>query len=289
MGVKHRSVRGGVDGCCGDQHGPTLFSILLPQLDMMSYRSQLKEGVMASRARELGWRLPLLGLVIMAVALAGFAAGIAVRGALAQPGVNTIYACMGDRSGSVRIVQQGETCLRGESLISWNVQGPAGPQGAQGQQGQSGPQGLPGPQGPQGVPGSIGPQGAAGATGPAGPQGVMGSQGPQGVQGDEGPAGPPGAPGDDATLAISGTFTPDGAILTGQGFTVERLSAGLYVISFPAGTWARGFTPLVTPISGSGVFVSTIGWGPQPDGSGAITLTLTADANVAFAAIQELE
>lgn len=247
---------------------------------------------MVARARELGWWLPLLGLVIMAVALASFAAGIAVRGALAQPGVNTIYACKGDRSGSVRIVQQGEPCLRGESLISWNVQGPAG---AQGQQGQPGSQGLPGQTGLPGAPGSIGepgdtgPQGQAGEQGEPGLAGDTGLQGLQGDQGEEGPVGPPGAPGEDGTLAISGVFTPAGSVIGGQGFSVQRLSAGNYVISFPAGTWARGFTPLVTPVEGSGVFVSAIAWGPQPDGSGAISLTLTADANVFFAAIQQVE
>lgn len=138
---------------------------------------------MISRARELGWRLPLLGLTIMAVALASFAVGIAVRGALAQPSTNTIYACKGERSGSVRLVNGPNDCLRGEVLVTWNVLGPVGPQGPPGATGATGPSGPAGPQGPPGALGATGPQGLQGEQGPAGPEGPEGPEGPPGLAG----------------------------------------------------------------------------------------------------------
>lgn len=59
----------------------------------------LREGVTYSRARRLGWRLPVIALAVFALGPASFVAGIAVRGAFAQPGTNTLYACVGERSG----------------------------------------------------------------------------------------------------------------------------------------------------------------------------------------------
>jgi hypothetical protein len=81
---------------------------------------------MVSRARGYGWRLPVAGFAVLVIALASFAAGVAMREAFAQPTSGTIYACKGDRSGSLRIVQQGQQCQRGESPLSWNEQGPPG-------------------------------------------------------------------------------------------------------------------------------------------------------------------
>jgi hypothetical protein len=60
----------------------------------------------------------------------------------------------------MRILRVGEACKRNESLLVWNVQGPAGPQGAAG---------APGPQGPAG---GVGPQGVIGLTGPQGQRGL---------------------------------------------------------------------------------------------------------------------
>lgn len=105
---------------------------------------------MVSRLLALGWRLPVMGLAVLAVGLASFASGAVARNAIAQPDSETIYACKGERSGSVRLVNAGETCLRGEVLVTWNVLGPAGPQGASGATGAPGPQGETGPQGPAG-------------------------------------------------------------------------------------------------------------------------------------------
>ena len=76
---------------------------------------------------------------------------------------NVIRACVTTASGAVRVLTDETKCRRGETLLSWNQRGPAGPQG------------IPGP---QGVPGPTGPGGPAGATGPQGPQGPAGPPGP---------------------------------------------------------------------------------------------------------------
>jgi hypothetical protein len=98
----------------------------------------------------------VIGLSLGALLLAVFAAGMATRGVFAQPDGNTIYACMGERSGTVRLVEEGESCARGEVLVSWNRVGPAGPRG------------------PQGDPGPAGPPGASGQAGEDAPQVVQG-------------------------------------------------------------------------------------------------------------------
>lgn len=100
---------------------------------------------MGQRVSGLGWRLPVIGVSIVALLLAGFAAGIAARSAFAQPNGTTIYACKGERSGSVRLLEGPGTCNRGEVLVTWNTIGPAGPQGPQGEPGPPGQgSGLPG-------------------------------------------------------------------------------------------------------------------------------------------------
>lgn len=81
---------------------------------------------MVSHAVTLGWRLTVIGLALVAVVLAAFAAGIAVNRTFAQPDANTIYACKGERSGAVRLVDAGQNCLRGEEPVSWNIEGPPG-------------------------------------------------------------------------------------------------------------------------------------------------------------------
>jgi hypothetical protein len=76
----------------------------------------------------------------------------------------TIYACMLNRIGTIRIVSALNQCSnRLETPMQWNVVGPVGPAGAQGVPGPAGVQGVPGPagaQGPQGVPGPAGTGGA---------------------------------------------------------------------------------------------------------------------------------
>jgi hypothetical protein len=65
-------------------------------------------------------------------------------------------------SGSHALVlqNQGTTCPRGTTAVSWNEQGPAGATGATGAQGDAGPQGPAGLHGPAGATGAQGPPGA---------------------------------------------------------------------------------------------------------------------------------
>ena len=108
--------------------------------------------------------------MLVAVALGLFALGVgtgaALRSVTASNSSGTIYACAGERSGSVRLVQGTDQCLRGEQLVTWGEQGP------------------PGAPGPAGVPGT------AGASGPPGSTGAKGETGPQGDTGPDGPPGP---------------------------------------------------------------------------------------------------
>ena len=62
---------------------------------------------------------------------------------------NTVTACVNERSGHVRIVDSGDDCRGGESVVTWNKQGPPGPAGPEG------PPGPEGPAGPQGPPGGV--------------------------------------------------------------------------------------------------------------------------------------
>ena len=97
-----------------------------------------------------------------------------------RPSTAVINACVKKRSGAVRVVKAGAACRRGESPLSWNAQGSAGPRGAAGATGPAGPSGATGAAGPKGDAGARGANGPAGATGPAGPKGATGAQGPPG-------------------------------------------------------------------------------------------------------------
>jgi hypothetical protein len=102
----------------------------------------------------------------------------------AQEPVN-YTGCLTSSNGVLYRVQLGdeplEPCQPGDTVISWNQQGPQGEQGPRGGVGPVGPQGLTGAQGPQGL---------------TGPQGATGSQGPTGATGPQGPVGPQGPPGE---------------------------------------------------------------------------------------------
>jgi hypothetical protein len=112
-------------------------------------------------------------------ACAGSAAAFALVGVTAvvsaQVSTGVISACV-SRTGALALSPAGG-CRTGESSLSWNQQGPAGPTG------------LAGPSGPQGPTGQIGPAGPTGAQGPIGPAGATGGVGPQGPIGPAGPAG----------------------------------------------------------------------------------------------------
>lgn len=121
-----------------------------------------------------------------------------------------IYACVNNRSGTIKIVSPLVVCKGNDIPLTWNAVGPEGPMGPMGPPGPMGFPGVPGPPGEQGPPGQMGPIGAPGpqgltgatgpqgATGPMGPAGPMGLTGAQGPKGDTGPAGPPGVGGDSA-------------------------------------------------------------------------------------------
>src|SRR5580704_17250241 len=61
------------------------------------------------------------------------------------PPATTLYGCVNNSTGAIRIVQSFTTCKSTEHKVHWNQVGPQGPQGPQGARG---PQG---PQGPQGI------------------------------------------------------------------------------------------------------------------------------------------
>lgn len=96
-----------------------------------------------------------LFVIALATAAVGALGGtaFAVETASTDANSTTIHACV-SKGGVVRVVDTGNACTRGETPLSWNQTGPAGPQG---------------PEGPAGPSGPAGPTGAAGPTGPAGP------------------------------------------------------------------------------------------------------------------------
>ncbi len=100
--------------------------------------------------------LPKASMVLSAIAMAFGLAVFAQPGVEAQAG-NTIYACVNNSSGAVKIVAPGATCNNNETLRTWNIVGPAGPAGPAG------------PEGPAGPPGTNGADGAQGPGGPGSP------------------------------------------------------------------------------------------------------------------------
>jgi hypothetical protein len=87
-----------------------------------------------------------------------FLAVLCVLPAAAQTST-TIFACVNNSTGAVRIVSSATTCRAGEHKINWNNPG------------LSGLSGNPGPQGPQGAQGLPGKTGTSGPEGPRGPAG----------------------------------------------------------------------------------------------------------------------
>ena len=109
-------------------------------------------------------RRALLGvsLVIGLLTFAGIASGTVNA---SKP--NVYWACV-PQNGSVRIIDPGKSCKRGERLIKWNQTGRPGATGATGSAGNAGGTGNTGAQG------ITGNNGAVGNTGPAGSNGVSG-------------------------------------------------------------------------------------------------------------------
>jgi hypothetical protein len=142
-------------------------------------------------------RALLRSLVVAATAAAGT---LVVPQTAAAQTAEIVQACVGKNASVMRLLEPGGACRTGETLATWNVEGPTGPQGV------PGPQGAPGPMGMPGTPGSPGPQGERGPQGPAGPQ-----------------------------LVITALVTPDGQLQVvnlpaGATLTVTRTSAGVWQI-----------------------------------------------------------
>jgi hypothetical protein len=170
---------------------------------------------------------------------------MAVRTASGAPD-DVLYACMGDRSGALRIVPEGTICLCGETLIIWNIEGPVGPAGPAGAQGRPG---APGPQRAQGATGAQGEQGPQGGQVEPGAQGPQGDSGPQGEQGEPGPAGATGPSGASAITIRWAFFVPGVVIQPGGTFQMgiscgamdqQAIGAG---VSGPAGLVIRQSYP----------------------------------------------
>lgn len=246
---------------------------------------------MGSWWRAEGKRLRLAATVVGGVVLAA-------TGVVGWAQSNTVYfACVGEASGTMRLVSQEAACRNGEYKISWNQVGPKGdkgdpgplgptgpagtdgaqgPQGIQGPVGPEGPQGLkgdqgdPGPQGLQGPAGPMGPQGFVGPVGASGPQGPAGPQGPKGDKGDKGDTGPQGPPGPAALKIVSGIVMADGSIGAGTGFAVQHTGSGVYVVSWPQWTFPGG-THAVPLVQSYGSLTIPSYW-TATDGSGAFTV-----------------
>jgi hypothetical protein len=120
-------------------------------------------------------------VVLTALPLA-LAAGVALAAQPdgRKPANPVISACVKKKSGLVRVVGPAGACRRGESPLSWNVQGRPGARGPTGEAGAAGATGPAGAVGPAGPAGAAGPKGDPGAPGPAGPRGATGPQGPPG-------------------------------------------------------------------------------------------------------------
>ena len=124
------------------------------------------------------WGLALAGVLIGAMLAGG---GIAVAGVAARTAPDAeITACWGP-NGAVRVVDPAlESCKKSETMLHWNVRGPAG---------EAGPPGAPGADGRDGADGADGVDGVDGLDGAPGPEGPDGPEGPEGPEGPQGPAG----------------------------------------------------------------------------------------------------
>lgn len=88
-----------------------------------------------------------------------------------------------------------------------------------------------------------------------------GPQGPQGVAGAQGPAGQPGAP----AVTVWGNVTNDGSLASGQGISVQHVSAGTYQVTITAPACAHASNaPVITvsdgPPGGQGPVPFPVAW-----------------------------
>jgi hypothetical protein len=219
------------------------------------------------------------GLVVGAIVavVVGVGAGFAVS-AITATG-NTIYACVSNHNGSIRIVSQNTVCNSNESALQWSKNGTTGPTGPAGPTGPTGAEGPTGSSGSQGGAGPTGPTGPGpGTPGPTGPQGAAGPTGPAGSGGPAGPTGPAGAGG--GAKVVVGGVNPNGSEQTNtSGFSSVRNSTGDYTISFPNGTWDKNklLAVVVTPESGLPVEAVVLSSTVNSNGSASAEIRLYRD------------
>lgn len=190
-------------------------------------------------------RTVMFGVILGGLVTLSIVAGLGTMWARAQSAGGVIYACIQKSDGTFQVARRNQ-CGAGETLVSWNVQGPqgttglTGPQGSQGPTGASGPMGASGQNGPTG---GGGPSGAAGVAGPTGASGPAGLNGPSGASGPTGPSGPVGATGANGLQGLTGP----------TGFTGPSGSAGPTGSSGPSGpSGAPGATGLTGGAGGVG-------------------------------------
>jgi hypothetical protein len=200
-----------------------------------------------------------LAMTGMAATAAGLWLGAPQAGATSKPAA--IFACYSDSTNALSYLKPpADKCGTGQTLISWNAQGPQGAKGAQGQAGPQGNQGATGKVGAQGATGKTGGRGAPGSQGAAGPQGAQGGAGAPGAQGSIGPqgvqgsAGPQGVQGSAGPQGVQGSAGPQG-VQGGVG------PAGAVSGYYDAGTSATGigrfYTSVATLRTASGTYAVT--------------------------------
>ncbi len=139
-------------------------------------------------------------------ALVGLTALLLLLLATAAPRVeaSTLYACVKNKGGAVRLVSKTAKCKKREAKHSWNAKGSAGTTGAPGVIGTSGLSGL------NGVIGATGPAGATTDNGATGAKGITGGTGTAGTTGETGTTGTKGATGSAGTTGGTGETGPTG-------------------------------------------------------------------------------
>jgi hypothetical protein len=96
-------------------------------------------------------------LIVLAVLFTSFV-GVKVYATVTG---TTITACVA-KDGSLSVSSIGNECKKGQTALSWNIQGPKGDKGDKGDAGPVGPQGEKGDVGPVGLQGEKGEKGDAG-------------------------------------------------------------------------------------------------------------------------------
>jgi len=162
-------------------------------------------------------RLTAIGGCLVALALC-LPSTASAHGTIPFGTPNVIHACR-STSGALRQITSG-SCTGSETIVHWNITGPAGAAGPAGPRGATGATGVAGPQGP---------------AGPAGPQGPAGPAGPQG------PAGPAGPPGGAARAAGPCFDNVNRYVNCGNGTVTDNVTGLVWLRDagcLPASTWA---------------------------------------------------